>query len=583
MITATHQVLPYRTAPAIGYSLIKDSDTRAPTNLVIYHGVQPDGRYLNKADLDSHGKGQDARAAWAAFKQQLPAIAAKMDVRPSKNGGIHAYFYTNGCMPHGKLYDQDRRHIGEMIASDTAVSIPPEDLAPGWLSATERDLLLRFWTIDAPVAGGKRWTDRAAEGLKYIAGAYKYHYSEADLVRYLRTHCNQLDRKSGAVVRRIGADYLDGNALTTNVRNRSDTAGNLMQTILLFIRRAYPAAGFVECIQRSYMLWRAAESFGKASDKDYNAERDGASLIGQIIHGDPYGPNDTRQWKRPHWAEAHPTPPAAVAAPEPSVRPTRPAHRPAGDRDKMRRKIRRYIELRAFETDGKLYYSASDLADAFGIAKRTMQTYLAEIPEITRGQDGGSGGRAWLVWCADNSEDSPASKTKAVTEPCKNEDPRGADTSAVQSIQTPQSDNCTLVSIVDHQDLSVPITARPAAAPAGAHSPGDLPSVPEKAIATNEADQRWYEAWIETDEALALLEKCVGRHAADPEIYARMLPIQRGDTLSTSRLQVQRQAYMKAIEPVRYEPTTPASTEMKVCQPWIHKRYLAQQLQNAVE
>ena len=164
MTTAT-----FRTAPAIGYSLIKEGDTRTPTNQVIYHGLQPDGRYLSKIDLDSHSAGQDADAARMALARQFPTIHSKVSWHRSKGGkGWNGYIYTNSPMPHGKLYDLDGRHIGELLASDTSVSIPPEGLAPGWLSATERELLPRFWSVDAPSTDSDRWSGRAAEGMRYI-------------------------------------------------------------------------------------------------------------------------------------------------------------------------------------------------------------------------------------------------------------------------------------------------------------------------------------------------------------------------------------------------------------------------------
>lgn len=468
MTTAT-----FRTAPAIGYSLIKEGDTRTPTNQVIYHGLQPDGRYLSKIDLDSHSAGQDADAARMALARQFPTIHSKVSWHRSKGGkGWNGYIYTNSPMPHGKLYDLDGRHIGELLASDTSVSIPPEGLAPGWLSATERELLPRFWSVDAPSTDSDRWSGRAAEGMRYIEGAYQYHYAQADLVRFLKMHCNQVDPKTGAIVRRIGADYLRGDALNMDVPNRSDAAGNLMQTILLYIRRAYPNAGFLECIQRSYRLWETAESFGKALDKDYSQTRDGASLIAQIIHGDRYGPKDApRQWRVPHWAKSHPTPPSNAPAPAAEPAPRRPPHRPVGDHAKMLRKIRRYIELRAFESDDrKVYYHVDDLAAAFGIARRTMQAYLSEIPEIRRGQDPGPGGRAWLIWGADNSEDQPTNHAGDVQI-------WGADASAIERVPMQESADRSPVCKVDHQDLSAPAPAA-GGGPAGPQASGDLPSAP---------------------------------------------------------------------------------------------------------
>ena len=133
-----------------------------------------------------------------------------------------------------------------------------------------------------------------------------------------------------------------------------------------------------------------SDAYGKASEKDYNQEGDSASLIAQIVNGDPYA-NGTKRWTIPFWAKAHPTP--IVTPVEPVAPPKRPAHRPAGDREKMLAKIRRYFELRAFESDGKVYYHVDDLAERFGLKRRTMQTYLRDL-KVERHQDPGPGGRA---------------------------------------------------------------------------------------------------------------------------------------------------------------------------------------------
>src|SRR5262245_14145679 len=126
----------FRTAPAIGYSLIKDGDTRKPTNTVIYHGLQLCGRYLNLIDLDSHQVGQDAAAAKHTFTLQFPNIAKKIFWVRTKRGW-HGYVLSNKPLAHGKIYDQNGLHIGELLSNDDSFSILPDKLAPGWLSATE--------------------------------------------------------------------------------------------------------------------------------------------------------------------------------------------------------------------------------------------------------------------------------------------------------------------------------------------------------------------------------------------------------------------------------------------------------------
>ena len=481
----------YYIAPAIEYALLTpaaDRDSYTATDfdhsnvsINLWLGKQRSGLLLALIDLDSHHEGQNADEAKRILERERPELAGKVCWRRSRGGkGWHGFVQSHKRLPSGKIIDQHGQHLGEILSNDDQRTLDPGDIQLVVLNKSEVERLIGYWTIQSSIgSNGDRWSDRSKEGMKYIGGAYRYQYSEADLVHFLRNYCNKLDPRTGKVIKRIGEDYLDGDRLTKKVDNRSDRAGQLMQTIMLYIRRANPKAGFIELIQRSYMLWRASDSFGKALTKNYNPERDGASLIAQIIHGDSYGPKDANgqhkyRWLVPHWAKAHPTP---IVAPAPVVAvPVAPvalaAHRPAGDRARMLKKIRRYLELQSFDTEGKIYYSASDMADMFGVARRTMQSYLAEIPEIQRGQDGGPGGRAWLIWCADNSELTAEIEQKPAPIWCADEIP-------IESIATPETTNQTNVCIVDHQDICVPASQAPAAAPAGAQRPGGLPSEPD--------------------------------------------------------------------------------------------------------
>ena len=458
----------YYIAPANGYTLLhKDVDPRRTpysaddaargTHINIYHGLQRDGSYLAKIDLDSHKPSQDADAAKAAFCAALPHVARRIHWQRSTSGkGWWGWFLCNTRPPHGRIYDAAGRHLGELLSNDTAVSLDPGEIQPGKLNKTEYEHLTAYWTIGGKAEGSERWVERAAEGLRYIGGAYRYQYKQNDLVHFLRTYCKQINPKTGEILRDIGADYLRGDTLAP-VENRSDRAGNLMQTILLFIRRAYPNAGFLELCQRSYMLWRTADSFGKALEKDYTAERDGASLLAQIIHGDPYEGGD-RKWAIPFWAKAHPTP---APQPEPTPTPARPAHRPAGDQDKQIAKLKRTLERWQFDSADKIYYYVDDLAQLLKVERRAAQNYLhileKEQKVIERGQDRGRGGRAWLIllpafWGADNSEKPAETAPESLAF-------WGADTTPIERVQTPQSADHTPQCKGDHQNLCAP--ARP--------------------------------------------------------------------------------------------------------------------------
>ena len=187
--------------------------------------------YLNKVDLDTtwpgvhKTPGQDAQAARAAFERAHPAIAAKMDWRPTEHGGLHSYFLTNGPMLRGKIYDADGRHIGEMISGDTDTSILPANLQPGRLSSTERDHMLRTWRVDAPSGDGDRWTDRKREGLRYVAGYNRHRVTTAMLRAFLRTQCG------------IVGGHLDQLFDVRTPFDRSNATGNLAQCLMLNIHK----------------------------------------------------------------------------------------------------------------------------------------------------------------------------------------------------------------------------------------------------------------------------------------------------------------------------------------------------------
>jgi hypothetical protein len=69
----------------------------------------------------------------------------------------------------------------------------------------------------------------------------------SDSNRWPTVYCKQIDHKTGEIKKDMGAEYLDGDRLNLNVKNRSDRAGQLMQTIALFVPRAYPKAGLSSC------------------------------------------------------------------------------------------------------------------------------------------------------------------------------------------------------------------------------------------------------------------------------------------------------------------------------------------------
>ena len=454
--------------PACGMALLTEGeDYRKPyaiedfahpraTDLQIVLGEQPDGSRLTLFDLDTHHAGQDADAARAALERECPELARHLHWYRSRGGkGWNALVKSYKEIPAGKLYDADGRHIGEVVTTRTP---DPGDMPTGVLNQTQIEQLLAYWPIEGGAQSSESWRGLAAEGQKYARTWSRYQATKDDLSAFLRKH--------GGTVGAHLADLFD----TRAPFNRSDAAGALMQCLMFNIHKIAPAAGYSERCARAMALWMAAKTYGKASDKDYNQELDGYALITKCLTEAPK--DNGGRWRAPFWAKAHPTPPRIELPTTPQPAPRRPAHRPAGDHAKMLRKIRRYFELRAFECDDrKVYYNVADTAAAFGMKPRTFQAYLQEIigngSEIQRGQDPGPGGRAWLIWGADNSAKQP--------EPAAADTPIwGADANATQRVPAPKTADRAPLCKEDHQN---PCAPPPPAAPggsAGPHAFGDL-------------------------------------------------------------------------------------------------------------
>jgi len=240
--------------------------------------------------------------------------------------------------------------------------------------------------------------------------------------------------------------------------DRSAAAGNLMQTLMYHARRM-PGG---ESYRTVMAYWMAAGSYGKATDRDYNQEKDGCSLIAQIVHGDMK--KNGKPWIAPFWVKGRASVPLVQIA-EPA--PRKPAHRPVGDQEKQIARLKRLLERRAFDSyDDRLYYNTDDLAEYLGVTRRSVQNYLSALacgdcPQIERGQDGGRGGRAWLIltpafWGANNSE-STAEKSE------KSADSRGENESAMERIATPQTADQPRNAKEDHQNPFAPAPSPPAA------------------------------------------------------------------------------------------------------------------------
>ena len=480
----------YYVAPAHGYALLTPDAARTSytaaeaargPDLNIYHGLQRDGHYLAKIDLDTHHAGQDADTARAALEAALPHVARRICWQRSAGGrGWWGWVRTTKRLPHGQIVDADGQHLGELLSSDDSRSLDLGDIRPDFLTLTEITHLLGFWAVRTAESDGDRWSARAAEGRQYIVGYTRHQVNRAQLRSFLRQHGGT-----------VGA-HLDGLFSERAHFDRSAAAGNLMQTLLFNIHKIAPKGSYTDRCALAYTYWLAADSYGKAADKDYNQQKDGCALLAAILHEDRK--LNGGQWRAPFWAKAHPTP-AAQSEPEPAPAP-RAAHRPAGDKEKQIAKLKRILERWQFESAERIYYYVDDLAELLKVERRAAQNYLAALEEaelIKRGQDRGRGGRAWLIllpafWGAQNSENVPeiAEKSPAVW---------GAQPMPIERIPAPESADCAPQCKGDHQNLCAPPPDAGGAAysPSWCYTPGPAwldPSAPRIRLEAQPQRQR---------------------------------------------------------------------------------------------
>src|SRR5262249_20199101 len=158
-----------------------------------------------------------------------------------------------------KIIDQNGQHIGELLSSDESQSHMPDNFAPGWLSPTEYDLILRFWSFQGSVQrDGGSWRTKATEGAK-LAGRYTQHRIKKDTLRaFLRDHCGEPGK------------HLDALFDSRKLFNRSDAAGSLMQTLMLHIHKLAPdrRGSYTGNCALAMAYWMAAESYGKSDNYD---------------------------------------------------------------------------------------------------------------------------------------------------------------------------------------------------------------------------------------------------------------------------------------------------------------------------
>lgn len=434
-----------RTAYAIDYAIV--SNPAKATHLHLCLGEQWSGKRLYLVDLDSHTEGQDADAAKAAFEAERPELAAKLDWhRSESNTGWHVLFESSVQIPTGKLYDQAGNHIGELLGKDSDHTPDPGNVRIPILHPGEVERLLNVWHTKSSDPKGERWADRAKLGLRWARGYTRMHITKIELRAHLKRNCGPM----GAI-----ADALFDQK---EPFNRSDKFGNLVQTLMLHAHKlpGQQNTGFVERCTAVMTYAMASDAYGKADEKGYSPEKDAASLIAQIVNGDPY--RDNRRWIIPFWAKSHAT---AAPAPQPEPEAPRPAHRPAGDRNKHLVTFRRVLEAIEPDDFGRRTYTLEQLADKMKrarctVAPRTIQSYLKTLrdaEEIATAQIGGNGMPYAVLTRHFGDADNYQKRVETDTKPANFGD---ADRSTHVLVSTPQTAESTTPCIEDHQNTGAP-------------------------------------------------------------------------------------------------------------------------------
>jgi hypothetical protein len=193
-------------------------------NLLLKLGPQPSGCFLYLLDLDNHTASQDAEAARRSLECALPHVAERIAWRPSRGHtrrpGLHGFFEAHKQLPTGRIYDAEGNHIGELIGGEQH-TFDPGDLEIQTLTLTQIEHLLDFWTIQGGDVNGVRWSDRAKQGARWAKGYNRIRVTKAELRAFLTMQCG-----------RVGIT-LDALFDEHTLFNRSDAAGNLMQTLML--------------------------------------------------------------------------------------------------------------------------------------------------------------------------------------------------------------------------------------------------------------------------------------------------------------------------------------------------------------
>lgn len=420
-------------------------------------GLQDDGTYLYKLDLDQHTPEQDAAGLLAYLRKRLP-LFDRLRVRRTKRSGYHIPFRYHRALVTGKLYDpRNGQHAGELL--DARIELDHYDASdiPTLTALEFSQLQAAIHGLAAVPVEGRTSTivdtstprkDRIAEGEQLIAGWGS--------IRDWHTRLDALcDARPMLAKRR---------AELRTLPDRSVAYSRFVQSLML---HAIPLGTTTEsrCAMVAAMAIGSGAN-GKEQDKDYRIERDTAALIAKIIHGDamePRADGTIPHWITPTWVNGQQLPKVEpVVAPEPVKRPDHATVR----RDLRIATLRR--KLSAIEPDewGRRHFLIERISSA---PRRTAQAdlkWLRDHGEIVTGQIGGNG-TPYAVLTSQFGGAKPCKKPDTATLPAAEN--WGASAEPLHSVPMPKAATQDVQCIkVERTPKSSAPTAQPAGGAGGA-------------------------------------------------------------------------------------------------------------------
>jgi hypothetical protein len=376
---------------AKGKKQFDEQDFQNGEGIAIRTGRQDDDTFLCRIDLDSHGPGQDAHAAYQTVATHLGPIIDKCAVKVSNGGsGIDVVFKSPTELPNNQKIYIHGQWVGEVFCHGGRVNVPDTWLHGSLemlqvLTGDEKDLLLEIITLQKGSRNPVSWTARAREGLPLIRG-----YRSVNTAR-LRDQTGMPKTFGGSEQKhRIAQD--NWRRLKNAIKGkRSEALANYIQSLMLLATRDYGTTVEEKCRTVAAI---AIEDYPGDEDAVEKTAKDIAALIAKILHNDRHTGREGH-FKSPYWASEY--------------RPTeRPSGRPRHDRQKQLARLRHILNRNAegmvVEKLGKQKLTVTALSKRLHVEKRTVQRYLADLEvsgEVKRHESSGRGGQLIITLLPD--------------------------------------------------------------------------------------------------------------------------------------------------------------------------------------